>query len=101
MRILVLLNPTNKRGTKTEYTKFRKRLVELGFIFLQNDVYMRITPNKKSNKKFIADLDAIKPSTGCIRMIEMTEKQYKSIYYLVGKEDQQEIVVGSHKFIQL
>lgn len=101
MRIIVLLNPTNKRGTKTEYTKFRKRLIELGFILLQNDVYMSITPNKKSNKKFITHLETIKPSTGCIRLIEMTEKQYMSILYLVGKEDHQEMVVGKNKFVQL
>ena len=36
MGLLVILSPTNKWGTKTEYTKLRK--------FLQKDGYIRIAP---------------------------------------------------------
>jgi len=43
MRILVILNPTNKRGTKTAYTSFRKTLLSDGFILwgpeLRHEIY--------------------------------------------------------------
>lgn len=32
MRILIILNPTNKWGTKTEYTNLRKFLMRVGII---------------------------------------------------------------------
>lgn len=101
MRLFVLLNPTNKRGTKTEYTKFRKYLLDQGFILFQNEIYMRVTADKKSNNKYIRSLTEHSPSTGIIRVIEMTEKQYNSIYYLVGNKNLQEIEIGNHQHIQL
>lgn len=55
MRLLVILSPTDKWGTKTEYTKLRK--------FLQRDGYIRIAPEVY------------------MRMMEM--KIYKGIMYLV------------------
>ena len=36
MRLLAILSPTDKWGTKTEYTKLRK--------FLRTDGYLRIAP---------------------------------------------------------
>ncbi len=36
MRIIVIISPTNKWGTKMEYTNLRK--------FLQSDGYIRIAP---------------------------------------------------------
>ena len=47
MRILVLLNPTNKKGTKAAYTELRKFLIKDGYVLLQSEVFMRITNNRK------------------------------------------------------
>ena len=65
MRLLVILSPTDKWGTKTEYTKLRK--------FLQRDGYIRIAPK-----------------TGVVRLLRLTEKQYNNIYMLTGEADYQE-----------
>ena len=35
MRVFVLLQPTNIRGTKTAYTKFRKYLMHEGFLMFR------------------------------------------------------------------
>ena len=53
MRILVLLNPTNKRGTKAAYTDLRKFLVKDGYILLQSEVFMRITNSRKGAEKHL------------------------------------------------
>ena len=50
MRIFVILSPTNKRGTKTEYTKLRKFLISDGYIRISEEVFMRITNNRKGAK---------------------------------------------------
>ena len=51
MRIIVILSPTNKHGTKMEYTKLRKFLLTDGYLKIAEDVYMRITTNRKGAEK--------------------------------------------------
>ena len=50
MRILVMLNPTNRYGTKGTYTELRKFLLCDGYIKLQNEVFMRVEDTKKLRK---------------------------------------------------
>ena len=47
MRILVMLNPTNRHGTKMAYTELRKFLINDGYLKLQPDVFMRVEDTKK------------------------------------------------------
>ena len=42
MRLLVILSPTEKWETKTEYTKLRKFLHKDGYLRIAPEVYMRI-----------------------------------------------------------
>lgn len=51
MRILVMLNPTNRYGTKGTYTELRKFLLCDGYIKLQNEVFMRVEDTKKRLRK--------------------------------------------------
>lgn len=46
MRILVILSPTNKYGTKGEYTRLRKFLKSDGYLRISEEVFMRITTNR-------------------------------------------------------
>lgn len=51
MRILVMLDPTNKRGTKKDYTDLRNFLVSDGYLCIGTELYelyMRITPSRKT-----------------------------------------------------
>ena len=45
MRLLVILSPTEKWGTTTEYTKLRKFLHKDGYLRIAPEVYMRIVQN--------------------------------------------------------
>lgn len=74
MRILVLLNPTNKRRTKTEYTELRKFLVDDGYLLLQSEVFMRITNNHKGAEKHLNRIKKYIPSTGTVRILRLTKK---------------------------
>lgn len=85
MRILVMLNPTNKRGTKMAYTAFRKQLIADGFILWSPEIYMRVVTNRKSAETHIRRLQEKHPDTGMIRVLRLTEKQFSSIWNLSYK----------------
>lgn len=53
MRILVMLDPTNKRGTKKTYTDLRNFLVSDGYLCIGTELYMRITPSRKTAEKHL------------------------------------------------
>ena len=101
MRILVLLDPTNKRGTKTAYTALRNFLQSDGYVRIGTELYMRVTFNRKTAEKHLKRLEEYNPGTGVVRVIKMTEKQYKNIWYLTGGPDRQESVVGRNSHIIL
>lgn len=101
MRIIVILSPTNKHGTKTEYTKLRKFLLADGYVRISEEVFMRVTTNRKGAEKHFRRLSEYAPKTGCVRVFKMTEKQYENIWMLTGEADYQERVVGKCGHIML
>ena len=101
MRILVLLDPTNKRGTKMAYTALRQFLYADGYLRIGTEMFMRITSSRKTAEKHIRRLEGHDPGTGTVRVMKMTEKQYSKIWYLTGRVDLQEKVVGTNGHIAL
>lgn len=101
MRIMILLDPTNKYGTKTAYTKFRKFLEQDGYFKIQPLVYCRVVCNRKNAEKHIKRFEGKVPNTGNIRMLILSERQYGEMIYLTGEADYQEKVVGSKDMIFL
>lgn len=101
MRLLAILSPTDKWGTKTEYTKLRKFLLKDGYIRIASEVFMRVVQNRKASEKHYRRIDEIKPKTGVVRLIRLTEKQYNNIYMVAGEPDYQEKVVGTNSHIML
>lgn len=101
MRIIAILSPTNKHGTKTEYTKLRKFLLSDGYLRISEEVFMRITTNRKGAEKNLRRLEEYAPKTGIVRVFKMTEKQYENIWMLTGEPDYQERIVGKNGHIML
>lgn len=101
MRIIIILNPTEKRGTKTAYTNFRKFLLKDGYIRIGNDVFMRITANRKTAEKHYHRAFYEMPKTGIIRILGLTEKQYQNISISTGDVDYQEEMIGAKCNIML
>ena len=100
MRILVMLNPTNKRGTKTAYTAFRKFLASDGYVLWGPEIYMRVVTNRKSADTHIRRLQATHPDTGMIfRVLRLTEKQFSSMLSLTETIDCQEEIVGAKEIV--
>jgi len=101
MRLLVILSPTEKWGTKTEYVKLRKFLNRDGYIRIAPEVFMRIVQNRKASEKHYRRIEKYAPKTGNVRIIRLTEKQYNNIYMLTGEMDYQEKVVGKNSHIMI
>lgn len=101
MRLLVILSPTEKWGTKTEYTKLRKFLHKDGYIRIAPEVFMRVVQNRKASEKHYRRIGEYAPKTGVVRLLRLTEKQYNNIYMVSGEADYQEKTVGANAHIML
>ena len=78
MRLIVLLSPTDKWGTKTEYTKIRRFLQKDGYIRIAPEVFMRVVQNRKASEKHYRRIEEVAPKTGVVRLLRLTEKQYNN-----------------------
>ena len=96
MRLIAILSPTDKWGTKTEYTNLRNFLKRDGYIRIAPEVFMRITPNRKTSEKHLRRIMEYAPKTGTVRLLRLTENQYRNIYMITGSADYQERTVGNN-----
>ena len=101
MRLIVILSPTDKWGTKTEYTNLRKFLQKDGYIRIAPEVFMRIVQNRKSSEKYYRRIVEYAPRTGTVRLLRLTENQYNNIFMVSGEMDYQEKVVGANCHIMI
>ena len=60
------------------YTELRKFLINDGYLKIQPEVFMRVEDTKKSCIKHQNRIKLYLPSTGEVRMLILTEKQYKN-----------------------
>ena len=56
MRLIAILSPTDKWGTKTEYARLRKFLLKDGYIRIGPEVFMRVVQNRKAPRSIIGEL---------------------------------------------
>lgn len=101
MRIVMLLRPTNRHGTKGDYTRFRKLLVTNGFILVQPEVFLCSVPTRRAARALLDRLRDAAPETGSVCALVLTERQYSAVEYLVGGPSYQEMSVGSETNISL
>lgn len=76
--------PVITESEKKIATKFRKYLLDDGFIMMQYSVYSRICKNSDDLNKHINRLKINAPKAGNIRLLQITEKQYNNIIMFSG-----------------
>jgi len=85
MRIMVFFDlPTKTKAEKRAATLFRRFLLKDGYHKLQYSVYTRVCNGKDSVDTHRERLKGVLPPQGSIRLMEITEKQYRSIEVLLG-----------------
>ena len=101
MRLFAILSPTDKWGTKMEYTRLRNFLHKDGYTRIAPEVYMRVVQNRKTSEKHYRRIEEVAPKTGTVRLLRLTEKQFNNINMVSGQMDYQEKTVGANCHIML
>ncbi len=102
MRLIVLFDlPVAKKTDRRRYQQFRTFLIKDGYTMMQFSVYTRITSGLDGVEKHLHRLQNNLPPKGNVRVLVITEKQYESMRFLVGKPTTQEKTVGAQLQIRL
>lgn len=85
MRILVMFDlPVVTRKERRIATRFRKNLLDNGYVMMQYSIYYRICNGYDMAKKHLYVLENIVPEQGAVRALTLTEKQFSEMKLLVG-----------------
>lgn len=92
MRIIVFFDlPTESSKDLKEYRKFRKLLINEGFIMMQKSVYTKLALNMSVVNSIENKLKSGKPKYGIVQLLLITEKQFSSIDNIVGSISSEKI----------
>lgn len=98
MRLIVFFDlPTQTDKDLIEYRKFRNFLIKHGFIMMQKSVYSKLVLNNNSSNLLKKQVYKNIPKDGLVQLLQITEKQYSSIEYLIGSS--QNKIIDSNKRI--
>lgn len=89
MRVIVFFDlPMENVKDRKIYSKFRKLLINEGFIMIQKSVYSKLALNNSIVNSVKDKLYKNKPPKGIVQILTITEKQYSSIEYIVGEKNE-------------
>ena len=101
MRIVLFFDlPTLTEKNRKEYTRFRKFLIKMGFMMLQESVYVKLALNATTTNTLISNLEKNKPEEGLIQILLVTEKQYSKLYMLLC-ENRNEVLDTTERLVFL
>jgi CRISPR-associated protein Cas2 len=91
MRLIVFFDlPTATKKDRKAYTRFRKFLVDNGFMMIQFSVYVRICKGLDTVQMYEVYLEKNIPPKGNVRTLTITNAQYERIKVLLGTEKYEE-----------
>ncbi len=85
MRVLVFFDlPVETARQRKKYRKFKKFLIDEGFVMLQESVYSKLAISDRIAQSIINKLVTNRPSEGLVQALKVTEKQYANMIYITG-----------------
>lgn len=100
MRLLVLFDlPVTTTENRRIYTSFRKFLLKDGYDMLQFSVYARLCNGLDAVDKHYQRLLKHLPKKGSIRCLQVTDKQYAGMKFLVGEPTKQQKKVNTDQLL--
>lgn len=98
MRLLVFFDlPTITAAERKIYQRFRKFLLADGYDMLQFSVYCRICNGEDAVDKHLRRIKQHLPPKGSVRFLQITDRQYANMKFLVGKPTEKEKVVNNNQ----
>ena len=95
MRLIVMYDlPVISKKNKKIYGKFRRFLLNDGYIMMQYSVYSRICKNHDDIIKHINRIRQNTPEKGNVRLIQVTENQYNNMLLLTGNKLDDELITN-------
>lgn len=93
MRIIVLYDlPTLTKENRKDFRYFHKYLLGSGYYMLQFSVYVKLCHTFDYARESTQKLEKNCPKIGNVRYFLITEKQFRNMKMVVGKETRQEKV---------
>lgn len=101
MRIVVFFDlPMLTDKNRRDYNAFHKFLVKNGFIMMQKSVYSKLAINNVTSAAVRQKISSNLPPEGSVAIMEITEKQFSRIDYLVGSA-QSTVVDSTDRLVEL
>ena len=101
MRVIVFFDlPTLSPEDRRAYTRFRKFLINDGYMMLQESVYCKLAMNQNSVNALILRIKQNKPNAGLVQVLTITEKQFACMELIIGDKNN-DIVDSSERMIVL
>lgn len=86
MWVMVMFDlPTSTKEDRKNYTRFRKKLIESGFMQLQFSVYARPCFSDDTAQSFRVRIEKWVPQFGQVRIMLFTDKQWGRTEVFFGK----------------
>ena len=102
MRIILMFDiPTKNESNRKVYSKFRKFLINEGYIMIQYSVYSRFCRNHAAVRKHCNKIEKNKPRVGEVRIMVVTEKQYLSTYIINGDFNYHERILSKNPIVEV
>jgi len=100
MRVFVMFDlPVESKKQIRTYNRFRKELINDGFLMMQYSIYIKSVINQDAANSTINKLRRILPQHGHIRAMIITEKQYEKMQILLGEENENIRILGDNRTI--
>lgn len=86
MRIVIFFDlPVNTALQRKEYRRFRKFLIQEGYLMLQESVYIKLVVDDGNMGRAMIRLRNHRPREGLVQALKVTEKQFVSMENITGK----------------
>ena len=88
MRVIVMFDlPMQSSYDIRNYNQFRRYLIKMGFLMMQQSVYCKLALNMSVVNSIVENLRQNHPDKGLVEVFSLTEKQFSKIEFLVGERD--------------
>lgn len=77
--------PVDSKEARRDYTRFRKRLLNQGFMMLQYSVYARYCASEDASATYRNRIRARLPPDGQVRVMSVTDRQFGKTEVYLGK----------------